>query len=146
MRLWSLHPKYLDSAGIISLWREALLAQKVLMGRTRGYRHHPQLERFKKTSDPAAAIAEYLRVVFMEGSSRDYHFDSSKITGGNFDKRIPVTSGQLIYELGHLRDKLMKRSREELSRLQGIKLPDPHPLFIIVPGPIEAWEKVCQAY
>jgi hypothetical protein len=36
MRLWTLHPKYLDARGLVALWREALLAQKVLRGATRG--------------------------------------------------------------------------------------------------------------
>jgi len=30
MRLWSLHPRYLDAKGLVALWREGLLAQKVL--------------------------------------------------------------------------------------------------------------------
>jgi len=30
MRLWTIHPKYLDRQGLLALWREALLAQKVL--------------------------------------------------------------------------------------------------------------------
>lgn len=33
MRLWTLHPKYLDTKGLVALWREALLAQKVLQGK-----------------------------------------------------------------------------------------------------------------
>jgi hypothetical protein len=57
MRLWSLHPCYLDRQGLLALWREALLAQKMLQGQTRGYRFHPQLERFRAQSDPSAAIA-----------------------------------------------------------------------------------------
>ena len=43
MRLWSLHPKYLDKLGLLGLWRESLLAQKVLLGKTKGYKNHPQL-------------------------------------------------------------------------------------------------------
>ena len=39
MRLWSLRPKYLDSQGLVALWREGLLAQAVLRGKTRGYRN-----------------------------------------------------------------------------------------------------------
>jgi hypothetical protein len=63
MRLWTLHPKYLDAQGLVALWREGLLAQKVLRGRTRGYRHHPQLARFRAQADPVASIARYLRAV-----------------------------------------------------------------------------------
>ena len=43
MRLWSIHPRYLDSMGLVALWREALLAQAVLRGETKGYKFHPQL-------------------------------------------------------------------------------------------------------
>jgi hypothetical protein len=38
MQLWTLHPKHLDVRGLVALWREALLAQKILCGATRGYR------------------------------------------------------------------------------------------------------------
>ena len=56
MRLWSIHPRSLDARGLVALWREGLLARKVLRGRTRGYRHHPQLQRFRDLRDPVAAI------------------------------------------------------------------------------------------
>ena len=32
MRLWSLHPCYLDPAGLVAVWREGLLARAVLRG------------------------------------------------------------------------------------------------------------------
>jgi hypothetical protein len=32
MRLWTLHPQYLDPRGLVALWRVALLAQQVLLG------------------------------------------------------------------------------------------------------------------
>ena len=70
MRLWSLHPKYLDKLGLLGLWRESLLAQKVLLGKTRGYRNHPQLIRFKRTSDPILYIGTYLYYVYLEGKGR----------------------------------------------------------------------------
>ncbi len=40
MRLWSLHPKYLDVKGLVRAWREGLLARKALGGETKGYRNH----------------------------------------------------------------------------------------------------------
>ena len=52
MRLWSIHPKYLDTKGLLAVWREALLAKKVLENKTKGYKNHPQLERFKQQNDP----------------------------------------------------------------------------------------------
>ncbi|MFZ2406304.1 MAG: pyrimidine dimer DNA glycosylase/endonuclease V [Methylobacter sp.] len=46
--------------GLLALWREALLAQKVLRGESRGYRHHPQLARFRELVDPRLSkLAHY---------------------------------------------------------------------------------------
>ena len=70
MRLWTLHPRHLDAAGLVALWREGLLAQAVLLGRTRGYTRHPQLERFRAAADPVARITGYLRIVAAEAASR----------------------------------------------------------------------------
>jgi len=38
MRLWTIHPKYLDAKGLVALWRETLLAKHVLEGKTPGYK------------------------------------------------------------------------------------------------------------
>ena len=70
MRLWSLHPKYLDTKGLVALWREGLLARKVLQGQTRGYKYHPQLERFKNHNKPVNAIDTYLLHVYNESVNR----------------------------------------------------------------------------
>ena len=50
MRLWSLHPKYLDIKGLVACWREGLLARKVLLDQTKGYKNHPQLIRFNRSN------------------------------------------------------------------------------------------------
>jgi len=141
MRLWSLHPRYLDSRGLVALWREALLAQKVLQGRTRGYRHHPQLARFKSAADPIAAIASYLRAVHDEASARGFSFDRTKIAPGRTIRPLPVTRGQLAYEFGRLLAKLRTRDPKTYSRImQRVRL-KAHPLFLVVPGDVEPWEK-----
>jgi len=116
MRLWSLHPAYLDAQGLVALWREGLLARKVLLRRTKGYRDHPQLERFKAQPDPVAAIDTYLLGVFKEAKRRGYHFDRNKLAGHAFRKKIGVTDGQLRYEMDHLRKKLKKRAPEALKK------------------------------
>src|SRR3954468_15394774 len=103
MRLWTLHPRHLDAAGLVALWREALLAQAVLLGRTRGYTRHPQLQRFRSADDPLAFIADYLRVVAGEATSRGYAFDSARIVApGSPARPIAETKGQLLYEWEHL--------------------------------------------
>lgn len=143
MRLWSLHPRYLDAKGLVALWREALLAQKVLAGETKGYRHHPQLRRFREQADASGAIAAYLREVQQEAERRGYNFDASKIGRCAWSIiKIPVTSGQMQYEMAHLRAKLAVRDSMALQRIVGLAEAEPHSLFTIVSGAVEAWEVV----
>jgi hypothetical protein len=141
MRLWTLHPRYLDPKGLVSAWREALLAQKVLAGATKGYRHHPQLARFQEQPDPLAPIATFLVGLAVEAQSRGYHFDISKISRRRFTGHIPETSGQLLYEWAHLKAKLRTRAPQMLRQLQSVMMPEPHPLFSIVAGEVKDWER-----
>ena len=142
MRLWSLHPSYLDTRGLLAVWREGLLAQQVLAGRTRGYRNHPQLERFRSHPAPRRAIARYLDEVFTEARSRGYRFDQSRIVAPTGPaSTIEVTDGQLRHELSHLAGKLKSRDPERLARLPRERLLEPHPLFVVVPGPVASWER-----
>jgi hypothetical protein len=136
-----LHPKYLDARGLVALWREALLAQAVLSGRTRGYRHHPQLVRFRTQASPVGSIAEYLRVVHDEAVNRDYRFAAKKIGRARSRAPLSVTRGQLEFEWRHLLEKLRVRDPERLARLRKVKRPRPHPMFRVVRGSIEQWER-----
>jgi len=142
MRLWSLHPKYLDRQGLLACWRETLLAQKVLMGATHGYRNHPQLRRFRSQPEPLAAIGSYLTSLAEEAKGRGYRFDRSKINPSRQVIKMIVNRGQLTYEWNHLKEKIRRRDPERYRQLADIELPDPHPSFEIVEGDIEAWEKV----
>jgi hypothetical protein len=143
MRLWSLHPKYLDSKGLVALWREGLLAQHVLMGKTKGYKHHPQLKRFKAHVDPIQAIGVYLCHVEKEAARRGYQFDKNKIPClEHLDPMIMVTDKQLRFELGHLRSKLQQRDLERLLDIQSVVVPEPHPIFVMERGEIADWEMV----
>lgn len=141
MRLWSLHPSHLDARGLVTLWREGLLARAVLRGQTRGYRKHPQLDRFKALADPCTAIDRYLSRVLDESRTRGYRFDAAKIgylpPGG---RRIPVTSGQLSFEWQHLLGKLAKRS-PTVWHEQRKHSPQAHDSFRVSPGPIAPWER-----
>jgi Pyrimidine dimer DNA glycosylase len=142
MRLWSLHPQYLDARGLVALWREALLAQAVLLGKTRGYKHHPQLTRFRASSMPRRSIALYLRLVHAEATKRGYNFDATKIGRGGNVELLTVTRGQLKYEWEHLGRKLESRAPSWLSQVQDVACPEPHPLFRVVAGGIAHWEQV----
>ena len=142
MRLWSLHPKYLDTKGLVALWREALLAQAVLLGKTKGYTKHPQLERFRQSADPTGAINDYLWAVLAEATNRGYHFSQNKIGSLNGLLVIPVTDGQLRYEFDHLQRKLLKRDLAQYLSNRVVTEVDPHPLFHPFHGSVEYWEKV----
>ncbi len=165
MRLWSIHPEYLDRQGLTAVWREALLAQAVLAGRTKGYRGHPQLVRFREHPEPLAAVGTFLWGVAEEATAQGYSFDRTRIDvappdGPNAARpdgpnaaappggpnvvvatRIPVTEGQIAYEWRHLLAKLERRSPERFAEFAGLDVPQAHPLFTVVPGPVESWER-----
>ncbi|MFL6090206.1 MAG: pyrimidine dimer DNA glycosylase/endonuclease V [Aeromicrobium sp.] len=142
MRLWSLDPRYLDRRGLTASWREALLAQAVLAGRTTGYRKHPQLDRFRSQAKPLDAIGAYLSAVADEATARTYRYERSRIDRPSAAvPAIGVTDGQLAYEWAWLTTKLASRSPETLSRWMGVEVPDPHPCFVVTTGPIEVWER-----
>ncbi len=144
MRLWTLHPVYLDTKGLIALWREGLLAQKVLLGKTRGYQNHPQLIRFKKTKDPIGMLGFYLLEVAREAKKRGYNFDIKKILrpDSKIKEKIPVTKGQIEYELKLLICKLQKRDRKRCHELNNHFRIRTNKIFRKIPGGIETWEKV----
>ncbi|MEW5791657.1 MAG: pyrimidine dimer DNA glycosylase/endonuclease V [Pseudomonadota bacterium] len=141
MRLWSLHPKYLDPQALVALWREALLALAVLRGETRGYRHHPQLDRFKRHAAPLAAISLYLHAVHAEAEGRGYAFDKSKIQAAGEQVILMVTSGQMAYEWAHLMAKLKVRNPALYQKWRATAAPEAHPLFKVCAGKVEPWER-----
>ena len=141
MRLWVLHPRHLDARGLVALWREALLAQAVLRGETRGYRHHPQLLRFREQHSPDAFIAEYLRAVHAESMDRKYRFDAARIAPESTSGRIAVPQGQIDFEWRRLMQKLEARSPQWHARQMATRNPGIHPLFRVEPGGVASWER-----
>lgn len=144
MRLWSLHPRYLDAAGLVAVWREGLLARKVLAGGTKGYTRHPQLTRFRECGDPLRAIDAYLSETAAEAERRGYGFDRTKIEIVTAPELLEVPAGQLEYEFGHLLRKLARRDPQKYEALKriGIEAIEAHPLFRVVPGGVCAWETI----
>lgn len=144
MRLWSLHPRYLDTKGLLACWRETLLAQKVLDGKTAGYRNHPQLQRFQETADPLATVGTYLAHLALEADARGYNFNRGLILrppNGGEEARLAVTVGQVSYEREHLLAKLAVRDPQREAALVAEDPPELHPLFEAVPGDLEPWER-----
>ena len=141
MRIWSLHPEHLDRAALVACWRETLLAQAVLAGRTRGYQRHPQLERFREQPDPLAAVGAYLVGIADEADARGYRFDRLRIISPAAPTAsIAVNDGQLALEWAHLGAKLQARSPADAERWRDAE-PTPHPMFHVVPGGVAAWER-----
>jgi hypothetical protein len=140
MRIWTLHPKYLDTKGLVALWRETLLAKHVLEGKTKGYKNHPQLDRFKKSKRPLDNINYYLSLVFEEASERNFSFNKEKIDWNFRHEKLKVTDGQLNYEFEHLLKKLKVRDPVKFRLLKKSDSVDPHPLFKVVGGEIAEWE------
>lgn len=142
MRIWSIHPRYLDWKGLGAQWREALLAQKVLQGETKGWRNHPQLDRFKEHRTPLHAIGYYLVEIFNESQRRGYSYNYSKILHPNNSvDRIGLNRGQLEYEFKLLQERLVKREPNKYRENLGVTTVMPHQLFMVRPGPLEPWEK-----
>lgn len=142
MRLWTIHPKYLDPQGLVALWREALLARAVLQGKTLGYRHHAQLARFRAHPTPRWAINAYLAAVHAQACGRGYSFDPSKIGPLRSTASLPCTLGQVAYEWQHLLGKLSRRNPSWYRMWCHVELPDCHPLFQMGPGAVEPWERM----
>ena len=122
------------------MWREGLLARAVLRGKTRGYRHHPQLERFRRRADPVAAIDAYLRCVCNEAVARGYRFDRRKLGPAARIARQAVHAGQIDHEWKHLLAKLRLRDRRRWLRERNAR-PTCHPCFRVVAGGVEPWER-----
>jgi len=134
MRIWSLHPKYLDTRGLVALWRETLLAKHVLEGKTKGYKNHPQLIRFRNAEYPIDLINQYLSEIYYEAERRHFNFDKQKIEWGFKKSKVPVTTGQLNYEVKHLLTKLEKRDFNLYKELKSKSKFETHPIFKLVNG------------
>ena len=141
MRIWSIHPKYLDRQGLLAVWRETLLAKKVLENKTKGYKNHPQLIRFKNSKSPEKSIDAYLKGIWFEAKERGYSFNEEKFKKSNEKIFLEVTKGQVEYEFAHLLKKLEKRDVVKFEKIKYIEEIEAHPLFKIVEGKVEKWEK-----
>lgn len=142
MRLWSLHPKYLDVKGLLANWREGLLAKKVLQGKTKFYKNHPQLIRFKNQKNPLIAINAYLYQIFLEAKKRGYKFDQKKIKPIILKEKIYVNSGQVRYEFLHFLKKLKIRDKNLYNKIKNLKKIEVNPVFKVKRGKVEYWEKI----
>ena len=148
MRLWSLHPKYLDKMGLLALWKEGIGGLKALKSKNvKGYYNHPQLERFKNSIHPSFYLRQYLNIVWQEASLRGYNFNRQLIMPFlPHDTLIPVSNRQLIYEFSHLQKKLKVRDMNKfIQNCVDTRIPEHHPIFTIYEGEIESWERIIKS-
>lgn len=80
-----------------------------------------------------------------EAKERGYAFDVSKIAMRRGRVSIPVTDGQLAYELMHLKQKVRQRDPERLQLLSKRESVRVNSIFKAVNGPIEPWERIRKA-
>lgn len=150
MRIWSIHPKYLDPKRFVAQWREALLCRAVLNGETKGYKNHPQFLRVKEHFQPHYFINSYLYEIWEESKKRNYNFDRTKLMDNLYEKfgeplsPMEVTEGQLEYEFNHLQSKLGEFDEkyienEQLIAEEGILS---HPNLVVIPGDVMKFEKI----
>lgn len=142
MRLWSIAPELLDSKGLVACWRESLLALNVLQGKTKGYKNHPQLNRFKRAEDPIQSVCNYLHTLCDEADRRGYKFNRNKIPyKQSVIAKISVTVGQVDYEFNFLKNKVLHRTgkwkHNKYPSLESV-----NETFYLVDGDVEDWEKV----
>jgi hypothetical protein len=144
MRLRSIHPSYLDRQWLLAVRREWLLAKKVLAGKTKWYKQHPQLERFRLQKNPAQYIDAYLYHIYEEAKKRGYVFDKSKINHSKTQSKISITEWQIIYEFQRLQSKLKIRTPDKHKQNKKEKSIQLHPLFVQISWPIASREKIDQ--
>ena len=121
-----------------------LLAKLVLEGRIKSYCNHPQLLRFKEYGKSVDLIDAYLFHIYLEAKRRGYSFDYSKIRGVQLQGVLTVSRGQLEYEFACFLKKLEMRDKKKLEELRGLnpKNIESNPVFRVVDGNVEKWEKL----
>ncbi|MEM2082172.1 MAG: hypothetical protein QXK34_00330, partial [Candidatus Bathyarchaeia archaeon] len=72
-----------------------------------------------------------------------YKFNPYKIEPIKLTERMTVTRGQLGFELSHLLKKLEKRDKKKFKELKNLTICDiePNPIFKVINGGVEAWER-----
>jgi hypothetical protein len=73
---------------------------------------------------------------------RGFNFNKNKINPDFVPTRLPVTDKQIKFELKHLLSKLETRDPEQFQKLSRKRKITVHPLFRIIDGEIEPWEKL----
>lgn len=132
MRLWSIHPKYLDKHALIALWREGLLAQKALSGKGLVDEANVQLVRFKKSANPVRAIGSYLSFVASEGAKQGCKLNHERILQPNFEAKFMTTDvAQMELEVEQLKARMKTRNKDKFKLLTDVHKFEANPVFTL---------------
>ena len=145
MRIWSLHPQYLDQKGLGGQWEEGIIAQNTLFFQEGKYLNYPVLHRVKAHQEPVAWIGMYLNEILKEANvNRGYNYNDQLIKQLKPTLPMPVTRGQLYYEWTLLQGRLQKRDPVKMSLNDGVDINNikANPMFYVIDGDIEDWERV----
>jgi hypothetical protein len=116
------------------------------MGKTKGWKNHPQLIRFKNHNAPIHAIGFYLFIIYNEGCKRGYSYNKSKMFKiVEKVSMINISKEQLAYEFEILKNRVRGRDHTKFLELLEFgkkeSYPKPHPLFHVIDGKVALWEK-----
>ena len=108
------------------------------------------MTRFKEQTQIEDAETNYrfymLFVMYYKFNEWKKSIDTDALfTGFSWHRNMTVTDKQLKYEWQFYLNKLITqkgRDKELYEKLKGIELPEPHPLFDVIEGEIEKWEKI----
>jgi hypothetical protein len=106
-----------------------------------GLPQSPTTQSISTIRNPTRAIANYLWSVADEAKERGYHFDVSKIAAPRRMFTIPVTKGQLAYELAHLKQKLRQRDPKQFQLVNKREPVKVNSTFKAMEGPMAPWER-----
>lgn len=88
------------------------------------------------------SINQYLTSVYKNSLERGYHFNKNKVNPNFIPTKLTVTDKQIKFEMEHLLTKMETRDPERFHKLSRKVKIDAHPLFRIIDGEIEPWEKL----
>ncbi len=145
MKLWSLHPRHMDHTRLLALWRTALAARDIIEGRASDYRVDRSIYRFMGRLDSDRAINTYIYYIWLEAKGRGYRFareEALKKELIDTEIKIPVTSGQLLFEAWKLLTKISQTNPDWISRLAIEKCFEANPVFRVVEGLPDPREKI----
>ena len=140
MKLWTFHPRYLDTCGLTGLWREAIMAQNILIklmqGKLVGYTNHPELNKIRNIGESIfweGAIRVYLDEIYKESVLRKHSFNQYKIRASRgflLNVEIWLSEEQLRQEEETIKERMAVRSPGRYQEVKDLQF-EPHPLFIL---------------